>query len=74
MPRKSDLTHIGFKADPQTMAALEKLTAVLADRPGAAPRARARSEAIRRAILESAARLGDAREQGGSDGRTLPKR
>lgn len=52
---KPRLTFIGFKADVETVAAIQKLTAASA-RPGVVS---PKSVAIRQALIEAAARLAD---------------
>jgi len=50
---REKLTYVGFKADEETLAAIETLTKAAA----AGGHKRAKSAAIRRAIIEAAARL-----------------
>jgi len=47
--------HVGFKADPETLTALDQLVTALA--PRGVPRLRARSAVLRRILLEQAALL-----------------
>lgn len=55
---ESKLTHVGFKADEETLAAIVKLVSVINSRPGIVAK---KSVAIRRALIEAAARLSDPR-------------
>lgn len=55
-PKTSDLAYVGFKADPETVAAIETLIGALQLQPGMTTRSK-KSMAIRVALIEAANRV-----------------